>query len=86
MQNPWNVCDTMRDEYNGCWGKAIVLCLGAVYRMFDCELILEVMVVLILPPLELMEFLRPALDMVQDGVQELVILELVSMSMYYEGK
>ena len=49
--------------------------------MFACELILEVMVVLLLPLLELMQCMRPTSDLVQGGVQELVILELVPMAM-----
>ena len=75
------MCDTVRDEYTGCWGNVIFLCLSAVYMMFACELILEVMVVLLLPLLELMQCMRPTSDLVQGGVQELVILELVPMAM-----
>ena len=71
----------MRDEYTGCWGNAIVLCLRAVYMIFACDLILEVMVVMELPPSELMKCMRPPLELVQGGVQEMVILELVPMAM-----
>ena len=44
----WTVCDTVRDEYTGCWGDVIVWCLSAVYTMVACVLILEVMFVLVL--------------------------------------
>ena len=46
MTKPWNVCDTVRDEYTGSWGDTLFLCLSAVYMMFACEMVLEVMVVL----------------------------------------
>ena len=49
--------------------------------MFACVLILEFMVVMGLPPLELMQRLRTPSDLVQGGVQELVVLELVPMAM-----
>ena len=75
----WDVCDTVRYEFTGCWGNAIIFCLIAVNMMFSCELILEVMVVLGLTLSELMQCLRPPLELVQVGVQELVILVLVQM-------
>ena len=48
--------------------------------MFACVLILEVMVVLGLSPSEPMQFLRPPLDLVHGGVQELVVLEFIPMA------
>ena len=47
----------------------------------SCVMILEGMVVLGIPPLELMQCLRPLSELVHSGVQELVILDLVPMSM-----
>ena len=49
--------------------------------MLDRVLILEVMVMMGLPPLELMQCLRPPLEMVQVGVQQLLIAELIMMAM-----
>ena len=49
--------------------------------MFASVLILEVMVVLGLTPLEHMNFPRPTPEMVQGGVQQLLIMELIVMEM-----
>ena len=43
--------------------------------------VLEVMVVMGLTPLELMQYLIPPSDLVQGGVQQLCIVELILMSM-----
>ena len=69
MPKPWNVCDTIRDEYTSCWGNMI-----AVYMMLYCVLILEVIVLLGITPSELMQCLRPPLELVQDEVQQLLIV------------
>ena len=47
--------------------------------MFICLNILEFMVVLVFPTSELMQFMIPPLELVQGGVQELVIVELIMM-------
>ena len=65
MPKPWNVCVTVRDEYTGCWGYVIVLCLSAVYKIFSCELIFEVIFVIGLSPSELMQCLIPPSELVQ---------------------
>ena len=49
--------------------------------MLACVLILEVMVVMGLPPSELMQCLIPPSDLVQVEVQQLLILELIPMAM-----
>ena len=49
--------------------------------MLEFVLILGVVVVLGLPPLELMQCIRPTLYLVQGGVQQLFIVELISMEM-----
>ena len=49
--------------------------------MFSCVVILEVMVVLGMLTPELIQCLRPPLELVQGGVQEMIILELVMMVM-----
>ena len=47
---------------------------------------MEVMVVLGLPPSELMQFMRLPSDMEHFWVQELVILGLIPMAMYADGQ
>ena len=81
VPNPWNVCDTVSDEYTGCWGNTIVWCYITVCMMLDCVMILEVMVVMVLPTLEIMRCLITPLYLVQGGVQQLLIVELIPMSM-----
>ena len=60
------MCDTVRDEY---LGNVIVWYVIAVYMMFACVMIFEVMVVLGLPPSELMQCMRPPSELVHGGVQ-----------------
>ena len=48
--------------------------------MLACVMILEVMAVMGLPPSELMQCLRRPLDMVKGGVQQLLIVELIPMT------
>ena len=52
--------------------------------MFSSVLILEAMVVLGLKPLELMQYLVPPLELVQGGVKQLLILELITMILWAE--
>ena len=54
--------------------------------MFSCVFILEVMVVLGFPPLEMMQCLIPPLELVHGGVQGLVVVELIMMAMWDEGQ
>ena len=75
------MCDTVSDEYTGCWGNKIVWCYITVCMMLDCVMILEVMVVMGLPTLEIMRCLITPLYLVQGGVQQLLIVELIPMSM-----
>ena len=49
--------------------------------MLSFVLILEVMVVLVLPPSELMQCMRLTSELVQVGVQQLLIVELITMAM-----
>ena len=54
--------------------------------MFASVIILEVMVALGLTTLGMMQCLEPPSKIVQGGVQQLSIVELITMEIWYEGK
>ena len=81
----------MRYEYTDCRGYPIFYYLISVCMMFSSVKmrivfwyhkvrILRVVVVLGMTPLELMQFMIPPSEMVQGRVQQMLILELIMMT------
>ena len=54
--------------------------------MIACMLILDLIIVLVLPPSELMQFMIPLLELLQSGVKQLFIVGLITMAVQAEGK
>ena len=93
VPNQWNVCGNVRDEYTNCGREAIVQCGNTVCIMIYWNMkvrpvwwwqkvqFLEMMVVIKLTPLELTQYLRTPSELVRCGVQQLLIVELVTMVM-----
>ena len=86
------MCGNARDKYTNCGGDAIVQCGNRVCVILAwtvmarpvwwCQKVrfLEVIAILGLTPSEMTQCIIPPSELVQDEVQQLLILELITMS------